>query len=223
MFGMGFWEIVVVAIVGIVVIGPKELPGMLRKAGQWAGKMRRMALDLRVQSGIDDVLRADGIGEDLAEIRKLARGELDGVHRATRSEPYVAPTAPEPIMSEYRAVDEAHLRIREYPRDGADAYGCMGDAIQSDYALSPSALARDPLYVLGDAGGVLPDPTPAPDTSAEASVATGVSDLPMSSEHVNDHDAAGTEDAPTEHAMASAEKDPGDNAPIADGPTLGEA
>ncbi len=79
MFGLSFGELVVLVIVAVVVIGPRDLPKMLRKAGQWAGKLRRMAADMRAQSGIDDVLKADGLGEDLAEIRKLARGELDNV------------------------------------------------------------------------------------------------------------------------------------------------
>lgn len=79
MFGLSFGELVVVLLVAIVVIGPKELPRMLRKAGQWAGKLQRMAVDLRRQSGIDEVLRAEGLADDIRQISKLARGELDGV------------------------------------------------------------------------------------------------------------------------------------------------
>ena len=81
---MGFGELVVLVIVAIVVVGPKDLPKMLRKLGQWSGKIRRMAGDLRAQSGIDDVLHAEGLGQDIAEIRKLARGELDSVSRSMR-------------------------------------------------------------------------------------------------------------------------------------------
>jgi sec-independent protein translocase protein TatB len=79
MFGLSFGELVVLVIVAVVVIGPRDLPKILRKLGQWSGKLRRMASEMRAQSGIDDVLKADGLGEDIAEIRKLARGELDNV------------------------------------------------------------------------------------------------------------------------------------------------
>ncbi|HEX7603079.1 MAG TPA: Sec-independent protein translocase protein TatB, partial [Polyangiaceae bacterium] len=79
---MSFGELAIVVIVGLIVIGPKELPKVLRKLGQWAAKLRRMAADLRSQSGIDDALRTEGLTDDLQEIRKLARGELDGVVRA---------------------------------------------------------------------------------------------------------------------------------------------
>jgi len=79
---LSFGEWTVLLIVALVVFGPKELPKILRKAGQWAGKIRRFAFDVRAQSGIDEVLRNEGLDRELAEIRKLARGELDGVQAA---------------------------------------------------------------------------------------------------------------------------------------------
>src|SRR5438132_14375312 len=82
---MGFWELTVVVIVGLLIFGPKELPKVLRKLGQWAGKARRMAADLRAQSGIDDALNAEGLSEPIREIQKLTRGELDGVIRVAKS------------------------------------------------------------------------------------------------------------------------------------------
>src|SRR5512146_1168336 len=82
---MSFGELAVVVIVALVVMGPKELPKVLRKLGQWSGKLRRMAADLRAQSGIDEALRTEGLDMDLREIRKLARGELEGVVSAART------------------------------------------------------------------------------------------------------------------------------------------
>lgn len=162
-----------IALVGIVVVGPKELPRMLRKAGQWASKLRRMALDLRVQSGIDDVLRHEGLSDDLAEIRKLARGELDGVHRAAAyvTEPAhveASSATPDP----YRAMDEQHLRIREYPRDGADGYNAIPDTVVNDAPLPRSVWARDPLYMLGDPDEELP-PDPVVEITQDAETAPG--------------------------------------------------
>src|SRR5512144_2774016 len=119
---MSFGELAVVVIVALVVMGPKELPKVLRKLGQWAGKLRRMASDLRAQSGIDDALRAEGLSDDIAEIRKLARGELDTVERAVRG--YDPPRVPDAPPSAYLG-DFTVVRDREYPRDGADAYGAL--------------------------------------------------------------------------------------------------
>src|SRR6478672_1488131 len=94
---MSFGELAIVVIVALVVMGPKELPKVLRKLGQWAGKLRRMAADLRAQSGIDEALRTEGLDDDIAEIRKLARGELDAVHRSVDMSNITGVAAVKPI------------------------------------------------------------------------------------------------------------------------------
>jgi sec-independent protein translocase protein TatB len=166
-FGFSLSELVVVIIVALVVMGPKDLPKMLRKLGQWAGKLRRAASELRAQSGIDDALRTEGLADDLAEIRKLARGELDRVERAARldqdgSTPAYAPPAPSSLQDDFYVARE-----REYPRDGADAGEALPDnAIVYAEGLPKSPLGRDPLYVTGDEAGVLP-PEPPPRTFGE--------------------------------------------------------
>ncbi len=163
MFGMSFGELAVVVIVALVVMGPKELPKVLRKLGQWAGKLRRMAADLRAQSGIDDVLRTEGLDNDIREIRKLARGELDGVVKSDLKA--AATTAAVATASaathEYGAPVFSEMfveRDRENPREGADSYGALPDtAIVYDGSLPKSALADDPLYMLGDATAKIPE------------------------------------------------------------------
>jgi sec-independent protein translocase protein TatB len=152
---MSFGELTIVVIVALVVMGPKELPKVLRKLGQWAGKLRRMAADLRAQSGIDDALRTEGLDIDIHEIRKLARGELDGVvkadlNKAAAVSVAAAPKAPEPspigIFSEMFV-----QRDRENPLEGPDSYGALPDtAIVYDGSLPKSPLAEDPLYIAGD-------------------------------------------------------------------------
>jgi sec-independent protein translocase protein TatB len=160
-FGFSLSELIVVIVVALVVIGPKDLPKMLRKLGQYAGKLRRMASDLRAQSGIDEALRTEGLADDIAEIRKLARGELDAVQRAAVSEPSTK-SAARTETSSYRG-DFYVVRDREYPRDGADSYGALPDnAIVYAEGLPKSKLARDPVYVLGDPDGIVPEPPPPP-------------------------------------------------------------
>lgn len=156
MFGFSFSELVVVVIVTLVVMGPKDLPKVLRRLGQWAGKIRRAAADLRAQSGIDDALRSEGLADDIAEIRKLARGELDAVQRMARIDDASRPVTQDP----YRPPDDFHVaRDREYPRDGADAYGALPDnAVVYAETFPRSAWARDPLYMMGDAEAELPEP-----------------------------------------------------------------
>ncbi len=106
MFGLSFGELVMLLLVAVVVLGPKELPRYLRKAGQFAGQLRRMAYDMRAKSGIDDVLRSEGIGADIAEIRRLAtfaRGELGGIMTDLRNTANVATTLRDVPASPYAA------------------------------------------------------------------------------------------------------------------------
>src|SRR4030081_3655355 len=49
MFDIGWSEFVVIAIVALIAIGPKELPGVLRMVGQWMGKARKMAAEFQGQ------------------------------------------------------------------------------------------------------------------------------------------------------------------------------
>ena len=49
MFDIGWGELLVIGVVALVAIGPKELPGVLRTVGQWTGKLRRMATEFQNQ------------------------------------------------------------------------------------------------------------------------------------------------------------------------------
>src|SRR6188508_451951 len=49
MFDIGWSELVVIAVVALIAIGPKELPGVLRMIGQWMGKARKMAGEFQGQ------------------------------------------------------------------------------------------------------------------------------------------------------------------------------
>ena len=162
MFGLGFGELCVLLLVAVVVLGPKELPRYLRKAGQVAGQLRRMAYEMREKSGIDQVLRTEGIDRDIAEIRRLARGELDGVVTAVRSTadavkvPAIGATAAaaspyaQPGAVSASGTGVVVNRDREYPAEGPDAYGALPDTATVYDSLAPSPLADDPLYTRGE-------------------------------------------------------------------------
>lgn len=55
MFDLSFWELAIVGIVALLVIGPKELPNALRHLGRLTGKAR--AMTRHVRSGFDEMVR----------------------------------------------------------------------------------------------------------------------------------------------------------------------
>ena len=57
MFDLGFWEMLMIVLVALIVVGPERLPGLARTAGFWVGKAKRMITD--VKSEIDQELAAD--------------------------------------------------------------------------------------------------------------------------------------------------------------------
>ncbi len=49
MFEIGFWELVMVGVVALLVVGPERLPSLARTAGLWVGKARRMIADVKAE------------------------------------------------------------------------------------------------------------------------------------------------------------------------------
>ena len=65
MFDVGFWELGLIALVALVVIGPERLPKVARTAGMWLGRGRRFISS--VKDDIDREIKADELKEILAK------------------------------------------------------------------------------------------------------------------------------------------------------------
>jgi len=70
MFGIEWSEYIVIGVVALIVIGPKELPAVLRAVGQWTTKIRRMATEF--QSQFQEAMRE----AEMADLKK----EVDSLH-----------------------------------------------------------------------------------------------------------------------------------------------
>lgn len=65
---MGFWEFIVIAIVGTIVLGPDKLPGALRKIVQWKRQLSQMAQG--VSAEVNEQLRVHELHNNLKEAEK---------------------------------------------------------------------------------------------------------------------------------------------------------
>jgi sec-independent protein translocase protein TatB len=79
MFDIGWSELLVIAVVALIAIGPKELPGVLRMVGQWMGKARRMAAEFQgqFQEAMREAEMAD-IKKSFDEVKEAATGITSG-------------------------------------------------------------------------------------------------------------------------------------------------
>ena len=95
MFDIAPTEFLIVAIVALVVIGPKELPRVMRTVGQWVGRARGMARHFR--SGIDTMMRE----AELEEMEKKWREENERIMREhpMLPEPRDPPDFDDPAMA----------------------------------------------------------------------------------------------------------------------------
>jgi sec-independent protein translocase protein TatB len=139
MFDIGWSELVVIAVVALIAIGPKELPGVLRMVGQWMGKARKMAAEFQgqFQEAMREAEMAD-LKKTFDEVKEAATGFTDGnvmtslqkdvgdalriddidkpAVSATETpaiEPPVMPTTPEPPIPETFTEADAHAAAME--------------------------------------------------------------------------------------------------------------
>ena len=81
MFGLGWAEIMVVGIVALIVIGPKELPVVFRKVGQFVGKAKGMARDF--SSAMHDAAEESGMEDAIESMNSIT----DTVHMVSDPTP----------------------------------------------------------------------------------------------------------------------------------------
>lgn len=88
MFDIGFSELVLVAVIALVVLGPDRLPGALRTLGLWIGRLRRsfntIKADIEREVGADEIrrqLRNEAIMEKIKNTRTQVTQSLDSVKK----------------------------------------------------------------------------------------------------------------------------------------------
>lgn len=86
MFDIGFPELLLIAIVGLLVIGPERLPEALRTLGLWIGRMRRsftnVKTEIEKEIGMDEIRRQLHNEAVMEEMKRIERDVRDSVHAA---------------------------------------------------------------------------------------------------------------------------------------------
>lgn len=133
MFDIGWSEVLVIAVVAIIVVGPKELPRMLRTFGRTMGSVRRTANDFKRQ--FDEALReaeretdlADArktmqsIGNPLADLRKDLAKPMGAASSSTAPVIAAAPARPQSEVHEAEPLKTGAGAADPIPERGSDA------------------------------------------------------------------------------------------------------
>jgi sec-independent protein translocase protein TatB len=128
MFDIGWSELVVIGVVALIAIGPKELPGVLRMVGQWLGKARRMASEFQSQfqeamreaevadlkKQFDDVTQAATSITSNNLLTSTAKEVEDALSINTAG--VGTPTTPEPPTAETHKEATVHEAVTETPQ-----------------------------------------------------------------------------------------------------------
>jgi sec-independent protein translocase protein TatB len=117
MFDIAWGEFVVIAVVALIVIGPKELPGVLRAIGQWTTKIRRMAAEfqgqfqeaLREAEMADLKKEVDNLNDTFTDTAKGFTSQFDdplNLKEATKWEPQPDAAQPDAAKSDQTKSDD---------------------------------------------------------------------------------------------------------------------
>jgi sec-independent protein translocase protein TatB len=154
MFDIGWSELLLIGIVALIAIGPKELPTVLRTAGHWMGKLRRMAADFQGQ--FQEALREAEIADlkkQFDEASEAASSALDSVNKY------------DPLESTRKDVETAFEEPPKIP-DGSAASEGTGNGPAAALATGPAspeetvAAAPAPDLATPDLGLPLPETPP---------------------------------------------------------------
>lgn len=117
MFDLSWSHILIFLVVALVVVGPKDMPRLLRMVGQWVAKARGMANEFR--KSFDEMARQSELDELRAEIENLRRerplSEFENeMNRPVDAAPPAAPAVMRPL-DPGPAMDQHNHAVQEAP------------------------------------------------------------------------------------------------------------
>ena len=120
MFDFGFWEIAIIAVITLIVVGPERMPSLARKAGVYAGKLNKFVK--KIKYDIDEQIKVDELKDQLSfEDEKSTLSEtLDDVKASSEDSKQeiikASETEPQPkeeLEDEFENIDftlEEHIK-----------------------------------------------------------------------------------------------------------------
>ena len=133
MFDIGFSELLVVGVVSLIVVGPKDLPGMFRTVGRYVGKAKAMAREF--QRSMEDAADATGLSDVTKDFKDMASGmdDLKDIGNMTKPGTSGAKAAKKNFDKIMKA-KEAGIPIDDDPEAADDLAAVAADLTDDDPA-----------------------------------------------------------------------------------------
>ena len=77
MFDIGFAELIIIAVVGLLVIGPERLPGTIRTASLWLNRIKRGLNDIKQE--VQQELHNDSVMQELRKTGEQLKQQTEGI------------------------------------------------------------------------------------------------------------------------------------------------
>ena len=137
MFDIGWSELVVIGVVALIAIGPKELPGVLRTVGQYMGKIRKMAAEFQGQ--FQEAMRE----AEMADLKKSVDEMTDAAKGITDFDP----------------LGDVRKEVESFTADPLGSSAAASEAASAAAAASPEAAPEAaPAVISPDAVASVPEP-----------------------------------------------------------------
>jgi len=147
MFDIGAAEFLVIAIVAILAIGPKDMPLAMRTAGRWIGQMRRVSSHFR--AGLDAMVREAEI-EEMEKKWKERNAQIMRDHPGEMTPLPPAPPEGEPLQDHDPAQDDPAPATPSTPAPASASAEARMNAPRASTADEAESEANEPLLPLHD-------------------------------------------------------------------------
>lgn len=182
MFDIGWSELLLIGVVALIAIGPKELPGALRTLGQWMGKLRRMASEFQGQ--FQEAMRE----AELADLKK----QVDEM--TTQAQSYANFDPVGEVRKEFESTQQQieSAMAGQAPADAASPPAATETGVSSTAAPvgAETTIAPNPEAPAGGAQSTEASGTETPDTPAQIAAPSEPAVVPAAPDAVR-HDAGG--------------------------------
>lgn len=141
MLDLGWTELMVIGVVALIVVGPKDLPGMFQAVGKFVGKAKQMAREF--SRAMNDAADESGIGDVTSTLQKAANPvntAMNEVKKSTDSFTAKTMAGPEPKRAEFD--DERKEMVQKINKRSAEVAAERKDADASEVTAEPVAKTK---------------------------------------------------------------------------------